>query len=114
MSLFRDFLTNLDKYDENNIKNETIGGLMLRIAQRVNTLFGLKTEDVLKEVAHGSASDAKARQMGKVATGSFRVSGTPTLRINGVKIDNGYALTAEQLADLIRSLFSDSEKVFVN
>jgi hypothetical protein len=39
----RDFLANISLWDEVHIKNESIGGLMIRIAQRINTLFGLKT-----------------------------------------------------------------------
>lgn len=110
LTLFRDFLTNIDKYDEDNIQNETIGGLMIRIAQRVNTLFGLKAEDVLKELAHGSSCDAKTRQWSKVAMGAIRASSTPRLMINGVNVDNVVEMSAQQIVDLIKSLFATSEE----
>ena len=77
---------------------------MIRIAQRVNTLFGLNTEDVLKELAHGSKSDARTRQWSKVVMGSIKAAGTPRLRINGVNIENATQMTPQQLIDLIRSL----------
>ena len=113
LSLFRDFLANIDKYDEQNIQNETIGGLMIRIAQRVNALFGLNTEDVLKELAHGSASDARTRQWSKVVMGSIKAAGTPRLRINEVIVDGATDMSVQQLVDLIKSLLSTTEELTI-
>ncbi len=41
--------------------------------------------------------------------GAFRVSGTPTLRINGVRIDGATDMSVQQLVDLIKSLFTTGE-----
>jgi hypothetical protein len=84
---------------------------MIRIAQRVSTLFGLSTENVLKELAHGSASDARTRQWSKVVMGSIKAAGTPRLRINEVIVDGAFNMTAQQLIDLIKSLFTTSEEI---
>lgn len=113
LALFRDFLSNIDKYDEKNIQNESIGGLMIRIAQRVNSLFGLNTEDVLKELAHGSASDGKTRQWSKVVMGSIKVAGTPRMRINEVIVDGATDMTVQQLVDLIKSLLATTEELTI-
>lgn len=88
LTLFRDFLSDTDKNDEDNIRNETIRGLMRRIAQRVNTLFGLETEDVLKELAHYSVTDNKVRQWSKFVMGAIKAAGTPRLRVNGVIVES--------------------------
>lgn len=87
LQLFRDFLTNLDQYSEEALKNVSVNGLMLKIAQRINTLFGLKTEDALKELLHGSSSDATTRQWSKNVMGAIKAAGTPRIRINGVIVD---------------------------
>ena len=67
---------------------------MTRIAQRVNTLFGLKTEDVLKELAHYSVTDNKVRQWSKFITGTVRAAGTPRLRVNGVIFESAIDMSA--------------------
>ncbi len=82
---------------------------MIRTSQRVNKLIGLQTEDVLKELSHNSASDGKVRQMSKFLMGSVRASGTPTMRINGVKIEGAVEMTVQQLTDLIKSLFNNTQ-----
>jgi hypothetical protein len=83
---------------------------MIRIAQRVNSLFALKAEDVLKELAHGSATDRSVRLWSKFVMGSVKAAGTPRLRINGVIVDGVTDMTVQQIVDLIKSLFSNTEK----
>ena len=87
---------------------------MIRIAQRTNVLFGLNTEDVLKELAHGSASDARTRQWSKVVMGSIKAAGTPRLRINEVIVDGATDMSVQQLVDLIKSLLSTTEDLTID
>lgn len=60
---------------------------MNRIALRVNVLFRLDTQDVLKELAHYTATDGKVRQWSKFVMGSIKAAGTPRLRANGMIVD---------------------------
>jgi hypothetical protein len=109
-------LSNIDQNDEDNIKNESIRGLITRIAQRVSTLFGLKTEDVVKELAHYSATDGKVRQWSKFLMGAVKVAGTPSLRVNGVIVDQIFDMSPQQLANFIKSFFATTaeEEVLLN
>lgn len=87
---------------------------MTRIAQRVNTLFGLKTEDVYKELEHYSATDGKVRQWSKFIMGAVKAAGTPRLRVNGVIVDGAVEKSPEQLANFIKSLFANTEDVLLD